>query len=130
MSASQRGVLPKDLEQARQRFRLWRQQRRTSRRIPMTLWRLAVRLAAHHGLSRTANALGLDYYRLKKQLDAAPAPPPTTTPAFVELAPPVGLGKQCLFETDNGAGVRQRLQLLGYDAAEVELLLRYFRNAD
>ena len=37
---------------------------------PQPLWALAVRLAKTHGVSRTATALGLDYYSLKKRADA------------------------------------------------------------
>jgi hypothetical protein len=40
-------------------------------RIPQPLWDLAVRLVSQYGISRTATALGLDYYSLKKQAQAA-----------------------------------------------------------
>jgi hypothetical protein len=35
-------------------------------------------------------------------------------------------GKQCLFELDNGTGATMRVQLTGYDAADVEALARGF----
>ena len=70
MGAGQRGELPKDLARARGQFQAWRGQR-TGRRIPQQLWDLAVRLVNRHGVSRTATALGLDYYSLKKQAQAA-----------------------------------------------------------
>jgi hypothetical protein len=70
---------------------------------------------SQYGISRTATALGLDYYRLKKQAQAAAQQPPSRSPAFVELPPPVA-GKQALFELDNGAGATMRVQLPGYDA--------------
>jgi hypothetical protein len=125
----QRRELPKDLAQARSRFDAWRERRPGGRRIPQPLWDLAVRLASQHGVSRTATALGLDYYSLKKQAEAAPQPPPRS-PAFVELPPPVVVGKQALFELDNGAGATMRVQLLGYDAADVEALARRFWGAE
>jgi hypothetical protein len=90
---------------------------------------LAVRLVRTHGLSRTATALRLDYYSLKKQVQAAADPAPPSGPVFVELPAPVGLGKRCLFEQVDGTGVSRRLQLLGYDAAEVEALARHFWDA-
>jgi hypothetical protein len=122
----QRGELPKDLAQARSRFEAWREQRPGRRRIPQPLWDLAVRLASTHGVSRTATALGLGYYSLKKQAEAAALQPPACGPAFVELPPPVVVGKQALFELDNGAGATMRVQLVGYDAADVEALARRF----
>jgi hypothetical protein len=89
-------------------------------RIPQSLWRLAVRLVSKHGLSRTAGALRIDYYSLKKQTEAAAQDKPSSGPAFVELPAPGVVGKQCLFELTNRAGGRIRLQLWGYDANEIE----------
>ena len=40
------------------------------------------------------------------------------------------VGKQCLVELDNGTGATLRVQLVGYDAAEVGVLTRGFWNAD
>jgi len=121
----QRVELPKDLAQARSRLEAWRQRRPGRQRVPQPLWDLAVRLASTHGVSRTATALGLGYYSLKKQVEAAAPQPPLCVPAFVEVPPPV-VGKQALFELDNGAGATMRVQLLGYDAADVEALARRF----
>ena len=129
MGTRQRGELPKDLAQARSRLEAWRQRRPGRRRIPQPLWDLAVRLASAHGVSRTATALGLGYYSLKQQAEAAAQQPPPRRPAFVELPPPV-VGKQALFELDNGAGATMRVQLLGYDAADVEALARRFWDAE
>ena len=130
MGTRQRGALPKDLAQAQSRLEAWRERRPGGRRIPQPLWDLAVRLASQHGLSRTATALGLDYYSLKKRAEAAAPLPPPCGPAFVELPAPVAVGKQALFELDNGAGATMRVQLLGYDAADVEGLARRFWGAE
>ena len=129
MRTRQRGELPKDLAQARRQFQAWRE-RRQGRRIPQPLWDLAVRLASQHGLSRTVTALGLDYYSLKKHVEAAGQQPPSPSPAFVELSAPLIVGKQALFELHNGAGATLRVQLLGYDAADVEALARRFWDAE
>jgi hypothetical protein len=126
----QSGELPKDLAQARSRFEAWRQRRSAGRRIPQPLWDLAVRLVSQHGISRTATALRLDYYSLKKQVEAAPQQPPSPGPAFVELPAPIVVGKQALFELDSGAGATMRVQLLGYDTADVEALARRFWGAE
>jgi hypothetical protein len=129
MGTRTRDELPKDLAQGRCRFQAWRARRPAGRRIPQPLWDLAVRLVSKYGISRTATALGLDYYSLKKQAGAAAQQPPSRNPAFVELPPPVVVGKQALFELDNGAGATMRVQLLGYDAADVEALARRFWGA-
>jgi hypothetical protein len=130
MGASEHGQLAKDLARGRSRFQAWRGRRQAGGRIPQRLWALAVRLVNKHGVSRTAAALGLDYYSLKKRAEAAASEPPSNSPAFVELPSPVMVGKQCLFELDNGAGATMRVQLVGYDAAEVEALSRSFWNAE
>ena len=129
MRATVRGELSKDLLEARSRFEAWRQRRQGRDRIPPSLWALAVRLVRTHGLSRTATALRLDYYGLKKRVESADQQPPSPGPAFVELPAPLVVSKQALFELDNGAGATMRVQLLGYDVAEVEVLARHFRNA-
>src|SRR5215471_15458196 len=130
MRTRQRDELPNDLAQARCRFRAWRQRRQGGRRIPQPLWDLAVHLVSQHGISRTATALGLDYYSLKQRVEAAGQPPPSRCPAFVELPAPVVVGRQALFELDNGAGATRRVQLVGYDAADVEALARRFWDAE
>src|SRR6185295_13969756 len=104
MRVTPRDELPKDLMRAQHRFEAWRQQRRGRERIPQHLWVLAVRLVRKHGLCRTAIALRLDYYSLKKHVEATTTPAPPSASAFVELPAPLALSKQCLFELDNGTG--------------------------
>jgi hypothetical protein len=130
MGANDRGLLPPDLVRGRARFQAWRGQRKVGERIPQPLWTLAVRLAKVHGVSRTVGALGLDYYSLKKRVESAAIPPQSSGPAFVELTSPVmGLAKQCRLELDNGSGATMRVELVGYEAADVEALSRSFWNA-
>jgi hypothetical protein len=114
----------------RSRFEAWRGRRQAGARIPQRLWALAVRLVTRHGVSRTAAALGLDYYSLKDRAEQAAGQPRSSGPAFVELPSPVVVGKQCLFDLDNGAGATMRVQLVGYDAADVASLSRSFWNAE
>jgi hypothetical protein len=129
MGTSQHQQVPPDLERGRSRFQAWRGQRKAGGRIPQALWAMATRLAKAHGVSRTAAALGLDYYRLKELAEAAASEPQSSGPAFVELTSPVTVAKQCRFELDNGSGAILRVHLVGYDAAEVEALARGFRDA-
>jgi hypothetical protein len=128
MSASEHGGLPQDLARGRSRFQAWRK-RRAGGRIPQQLWALAVRLANRHGVSRTSTALGLDYYSLKERAEETADQAQLSAPAFVELTSPVVVGKQCLVELANGAGATMRVQLVGYDAADVEAL-SHFWNAE
>jgi hypothetical protein len=90
-------------------------------------WRRTHR--SRSGVSRTAAVLGLDYYGLKKRAEGAASEAQASGPAFVELPTPVLAGKQCLFELDNGTGATMRVQLTGYDAADVEALARGFWSA-
>ena len=129
MGASEGQGLPSDLALGRSRFEAWRGERKLGARIPRSLWDLAVRLAKLHGVSRTATALGLDYYGLQRRIGTVAAPVPSSNPAFVEVQAPIVAGKECRLEFDNGAGATLRVRLVGYDAADVEALSRSFWNA-
>lgn len=129
MGAIERGSLPADLERARSRFQAWRTRRKVGTRIPRTLWAVAVRLAKTHGVCRAATALGLDYYSLKKRTESPASPRQSDGPTFVEFTAPATVAKQCQFEFDNGSGTTMRVQLVGYDAADIEALARGFRGA-
>jgi hypothetical protein len=129
MGTSQHGQLPPDLGQGQRRFQAWRKERKPGGRIPQPLWAMAIRLAKIHGVSRTSAALGLDYYSLKKRAEGAAAPPQLSGPAFLELTPAVMVPRQCRLELDNGSGAILRVQLVGYDAADVETLSRSLWDA-
>lgn len=129
MGAIERGSLPADLERARSQFQAWRGCRQIGERIPRALWELAVQLANVHGVSRTATVLGLDYYSLKKRTESPATPRQSDGPAFVEFIAPAMVAKQCQVELDNGAGATMRVQLVGYDPADIEALARGFWSA-
>ncbi len=129
MGRSKREQLPPDLVRGRSRFQAWRAHRKPGVRIPHALWAMATRLAEAHGVSRTAAVLRLDYYCLKERAAVAASEPQSSGPAFVELTSPIIVAKQCRFELDNGAGATMRVQLVGYDAADVEALSRSFWDA-
>ena len=46
----------------------------------------------------------------------------------MEFTAPAMVAKQCQVELDNGAGATMRVQLVGYDAADIEALARGFRS--
>ena len=129
MGTSPRELLPPDLVRGRSRFQAWRTRRTVGDRIPQALWAMATRLAKAHGVSRTAAALGLDYYSLKKRTESSGTPRQSGGPAFLEFTSPAMIAKQCRFELDNGTGSTERVKLVDYDVADVEELSRSFWNA-
>jgi hypothetical protein len=110
----------------RRRFEAWRATHERRSRIPAPLWRSAVKMAGLYGLHRTATALRLDYYALKKRLeqetpvsDGAAAIPAAgskreaVTP-FLELVPPLSAAaSECFMELENAAGAKMRVHLKG-----------------
>jgi hypothetical protein len=128
MGKREHGRLSSDLARGRCQFQAWRGRCGGRGRIPHELWAVAVRLAKVHGAGRTAEVLGLDHGRLKARAEAGDGEPRSSGPAFVELPSPV-VAKAGVFEFDNGAGVTVRVQLVGYDAADVEALARGFWGA-
>ena len=82
MRTRKRSEVPASLSRLGQRFASWRKTRAAGQRIPDRLWKSAVKMAAEHGLNRTARTLNLDYYSLKKRVDGASSQAKST---FVEL---------------------------------------------
>ena len=104
-------------EQVDERFKRWRSTRTRGTPIPQVLWASAVGLARAQGLNRTARALRLDYYDLKKRLECADGPR-QAQPTFVELfTPRAGGSGECLVELENARGAKMRIQLKGGDLA-------------
>ena len=118
------------LAKAEQRFRSWRRTRTAGTRIPEPLWTMAVRLAQDHGIHATATALGLDYYSLKKRWEASSDRSDSSPAAFLELPSSVSAERECWIELEDGTGARMRLQLKGYEAADVLAVGRGFWKAE
>jgi hypothetical protein len=129
MNSNERGQLPSDVARGRSRFQAWREKREPGSRIPQDLRDMAVGLARIHGVSRTATVLGLDYYGLRKRVEAAVARPQATATSFVELPSPIRVGNECGLELDNGTGAIMRVHLVGYEAADVAAVSRSFWDA-
>ncbi len=95
---------PGKLERVQHRFDLWRKTRKRCSPIPETLWSSAVELAREHGLHRTAQALRLNYYALKKRFGLITCAPgrPQREATFVELLPPGAVAPSaCSIEMEN-----------------------------
>jgi hypothetical protein len=72
--ASELPDIPPDMRRLYRRFERWRSARTGRFPNPGRLWAAATELARQHGVSSTANALRLDYGRLKQRVE-------TTVPA-------------------------------------------------
>ena len=153
MGGENRREVNPELARARDRLFAWRRTKKPKSRIPEQLWELAVKLAAKHGLHCTAQTLKLDYYSLKKRVEAtttaaaATATATATTsrrernPAFIDLPPALGpvreavqeavqeSGQECVIAFENGA-VNLQVHLKGYNATDVVAALRSVRGSE
>lgn len=123
--------VPAELARAAARWAQWRRTRELGARIPESLWKLALELAARHGVSRTAIALRVDYYSLKKRLDAQTPPrrvgSGAAAPAFVELPPPsLATAGGCVIEFEKASGAKMRIELRGSPLPDLAALSRSF----
>jgi hypothetical protein len=104
---------------------------------------LAVQAAGEHGLCRTARALGLDYYTLKRRIEAFPGrltgrttgsrggSDHPATAAFVEL-PPLGAAgsPECIVELEDAGGAKMRVHLKGMPTPDLIALSRNFWSTE
>jgi hypothetical protein len=126
--------LPGKLEGVRRRIERWRQTRKVRSPIPDSLWAAAARMANVYGMNRTARALRLNYYGLKKRVEqqtvgAAGAAEMKDADRFVELAPFSSAGScECLLELENATGAKMRVQLKGIAMPDLAALSQAFWN--
>lgn len=134
MSTRQPASIPIALSTARHQFDHWRSQQPNKRtRLPKELWRQAVALAQEHGLNKTARALGLKYYSLKKHLDETSADdlmPAKTEPDFIEFVGGVTTPDcvECMIEWVDGSDVTVRMHIKGAGLSDLTSLARVFRS--
>jgi hypothetical protein len=138
MGDSTHSNFPAALWRAQRKIEQWRQQRRPRARIPEELWRQAADLACAYGINRTAKALRLDYYSLKKRLAAAarsgerlPVVSRSGQRAaeFVEIlhgGMPADRS-ECLIELEDASGAKMRIRVQGGSLPDVAALTRVFR---
>jgi hypothetical protein len=125
------GDLPARLAGVRRRFERWRRTRKGHGRIPDSLWDAAAVMAGRYGISRTANALGVNYQRLQKHLGRAAAVAcereAEGEPRFVELTPfPPSGTCECLLEWEDAGGAKLRVHLQGVGMPDLVALGRSF----
>ena len=118
-------TVPRPLALATQRFEKWRSGSPARRKIPEGLWDLAATLGETYGVHRTARVLRLDYYDLKRRVEAAGskvAPGSETATTFVEVLPhAVG---ECIVEIEDSRGAKMTIRLSG--SVDVVALTRSF----
>ncbi len=134
MNTSKKNRLPASLEAAGRRFERWRQARKGRSRIPESLWTMAAKMAGMYGLHRTARALRVEYYSLKRRLEQSSAAVPRnrtsgTATAFVELPRAIpAVACDCRLELENGAGAKMRVALRAATVPDLAALSRTFWN--
>ena len=124
------GTLPASLEIVRRRFEKWRRTRPAGSRIPKLLWAAAVKMAGIYGLHRTARALPVEYYSLKKHVELAAAPEGhRRATAFIELPPSMPI-ESCGFtlELEDAEGSKMRVDLKAATPPDLAALCRSFWN--
>ena len=131
MVGRKRGEVSKALARGRDRFEAWRRTRKFGARIPDRLWSLAVRLAAAHGVSRTASALKLDYHALKNRVTGENCDSNSVPPTFIELTPgPIAPSTECVVEFEDGSGARMRVHVRGGHVPDLVALGRSFWSGE
>lgn len=113
------------LAEGLRRFERWRRLSRRGKRIPAELWSVAVELAREHGVSKTSATLRLEYYALKRRLEAEGAPSVgERRPRFVEVALGSAPATPCVVELADGRGLKLRVELPDRAAAELGSVAR------
>jgi len=89
-------------------------------------------LVQEHGLHRTARALRLNYYSLKKRFPVIAGAPcrPQREATFVELLPPVAAGHSaCTIEMENAQGGKMKIHVQGLGGPDLAVLSDSFWKA-
>jgi len=119
------------LEQIKKRFINWRRTRKAKNPIPKRLWNSAAKIAMQCGLSRTAKALRLNYYDLKKRIDVRINAQSPLAPAFIELSPAAaGSTSECFIECENKNGSKMRIQIKGMNAPDLNAISAAFWRSE
>ena len=134
MRKRQPAKIPAALSAARGQFDQWRSRHRKRARLPKELWRRAAALAREHGLNKTARALGLKYYSLKKHLDEMTTEeviPAKAKPDFIEFLGDVMTpgSTECIIEWSDGGGSTLRMHIKGVELSELASVAGVFRGS-
>ena len=143
MSTKRTDDLPARLKGLRRRFERWRRTRKVRTRIPDPLWASAVKVAGRYGIHRTAKALQVDYYALKKRVEqsaaiagvqqgpAVTASKMTAEAEFLELPAAAWPGSgECTLELEDAVGAKLRVHLKSFAAPDLAALSRSFWQSE
>ena len=110
------------LEKLQKRLNAWRKSCKPRSRIPENLWDAAIRAAAQYGVNKTAKALHLDYYSLKKRLAASAE---NESAAFIELLPSATNNvSEYAIELEASDGTKMHIQVKGPEMPDMITLSR------
>jgi hypothetical protein len=119
-------ISSKQIDHVQKRFDVWRKTHKPRTRIPDRLWDSAVQIAGQYGLHRIARALHLDYYALKKRLDATGVKH-EPVPSFIELRPSVPERiPECVIELETRSGSKMRIHIKGMGTPDLNALSSTF----
>jgi len=121
-----------DLQQLRQQLNAWRRSQTQRTPIPQPVWEAAATLARTHGVSRVAQTLRLDFYKLRRRPLQAPSSSSSSPPGFVEI-PWMGLAgatgsRPCTVELSDARGGKMTVQLAGEAPVLVALAEAFWRQ--
>ena len=117
------------LTEVRRQFERWRKRRRRGTRIPEELWQAAAEVSREIGVSKTAQALGLEYYALRERAELSEergAGETLEERGFLEIPLSACSLQECVFEVEGAGGSLFRVELRGVSPAHLETLARTF----
>ena len=106
----------RSLNEVKEFFEAWRQNRKKRRPIPEELWEAATGLSKKYSLHQISKALRLNHTALKKKVHPENASAPKEPrSAFVELkVPRPPEMAECIIEMEDGAGGKMRMRFHGH----------------
>ena len=126
------GTIAEPIAQLQRELEEHRRMRSRRAKLPESIWDAAAELGREHGVYAVAQALRLDYMRLKKRLgEVGDRRPNKSKPVFVELiTPPPAACEECLIEIESARGGKMRIHWPVRVAPDWSGLLRAWRDAE
>ena len=125
--------IPPEVRAVRERFFLWRKNKRGRERIPDRLWSAAVMVCRRYSVERVSRWLRLNHTALRDRARVGKgrkiARREPATPAFVELVAGSAAGMpEYIVEAEGSQGSRVRVRIRGAGVTEVCALARSLRE--
>jgi len=125
-------VIPEPIAQLQRQLDQFRSTQPRGRKLPESVWQVAVELAREHGVYSVAHPLRLNYMGLKKRLGGVShRRRKARKPAFVELiAPQAAMLRECVIEFESLRGSKVRIQWKAAAPPDWLNLLRAWRETE